>query len=550
MKIMKKKSYALNLALFIILNFSLSILYSQDKLIKKDLLIEEVRQLTNIIESSHPDPYSRGGGRIAFHRRLHVLLNNIPEEGMTKDEFIRLLRPFFAAIGDQHTSIYSAYSINRDAPGGVPFIFSVVEQSLYVAIPFSKTDQKYFGSILVSVEGIPIDELIKRFRRSEGVENDYFALRQLGRLNLLAEPYLKELIPEWKDTGTLTFELKRPSGEVEKITKINPIKIERPLKIAESAVKLPTPGDSGFLCDFIVPDVLKQEIAYLAVRNMLNYREAHEMSVAEGTKNYSDEELAGFSSATEEFRSFVRQMKKKGTQTLIIDLRYNGGGNYVMAPILIYFLYGKNTLTSIPKIIANSGGGSGKRYSELYFKTHPKITLEDINEGRSVPLIVGDIDFSKAFEDVTEPWEDTDKLTENPKRIEMFQKKVPTFYAEYQSEKYSGYYLPKNVLVLINPWTSSSGLDLTLYLYRSGATLIGTPSGQAPNSWGNLLEWKLHHSGIKGEVSSSFDIAFGDDPQKGIFLPVHHLLTYEKLKSYNFDTNAEFLFALELLRFK
>jgi hypothetical protein len=88
---------------------------------------------------------------------------------------------------------------------------------------------------------------------------------------------------------------------------------------------------------------------------------------------------------------------------------------------------------------------------------------------------------------------------------------------------------------------------MTLYLYRAGATLVGTPSGQAPNSFGNLLEWRLDNSGLEGEVSSSFDIAFGDDAELGQVLAVHHPLTYEKLASYDFDPNATFLLALEVL---
>ena len=99
----------------------------------------------------------------------------------------------------------------------------------------------------------------------------------------------------------------------------------------------------------------------------------------------------------------------------------------------------------------------------------------------------------------------------------------------------------------MTPWTSSSGLDMALFLYRSGSKLVGTPSAQSPNSWGNLLEWQLVNSEIKGEVSSSFDIAFGDDAGKGRVLPVHFPLKWEKLKSYDFDHNACFLFAIEIL---
>lgn len=518
----------------------------QEGLIKRELLIDDVRQLAQIIESTHPDPYTHGGGRIAFHRRLHELLYAIPEEGLTKDDFVKLLRPFLAYIGDQHTSVYTEYSTDNSAPGGVPFVFEPIEHSVYVLVPFLPSDQKYIGSLLVSVEGVPAGELVERFTRLEGAENEYFVLRQLGRSNLLYEPYLRELIPEWTDNSSVTVELRLPSGEQELVTRHLPVTLEA-LQLPESRVSLPKTDDSGFLCDFLnVPDC-DEEIAYLRVDHMQGYREAREMAVAVGAQKLSVEELAAIPSATESFRSLVVDMKERNTQTLIVDLRRNGGGNYMMAPILVYFVYGKDVLTDIPKQAARSGGGHGIRYSELYFKTYPKVTLESINEGRAVPLILGDIDFARALADASEDDNGTLFLAENPERLKTY-RKASTFFAEYESGLYSGYYCPKNVLVLMTPWTSSSGLDMALYLYRSGATLVGTPSGQAPDSWGELLEWGLDNSGVRGEVSSAFDIAFGDDPEKGRVLPVRYPLTYEKLASYGFDPNAIFLYAMELLK--
>jgi hypothetical protein len=239
-------------------------------------------------------------------------------------------------------------------------------------------------------------------------------------------------------------------------------------------------------------------------------------------------------------------MRRKNTQALIIDIRKNGGGNYMMAPILVYFLYGKDVLTAIPKQIARSGGGSGRRYSKLYFDSHSKVTLANINEGRDVPLVLGDIDFLRIFKDAADNAENSIRA-ENPERLKIY-RRASTFYAEYETGDHSGYYRPRHILVLMTPWTSSSGLDMALFLYRSGAKLVGTPSAQSPNSWGNLLEWQLTNSKISGEVASSFDIAFGDDPEKGRVLPVHFPLKWEKLAAYDFDHNACFLFAIEILK--
>lgn len=57
-------------------------------------------------------PHHRGHAPRAVSQRrrpdgvpspAHRVLNAIPDEGMTKDEFYRLVRPFVAAVGDAHT---------------------------------------------------------------------------------------------------------------------------------------------------------------------------------------------------------------------------------------------------------------------------------------------------------------------------------------------------------------------------------------------------------------------------------------------------------------
>jgi hypothetical protein len=85
------------------------------------------------------------------------------------------------------------------------------------------------------------------------------------------------------------------------------------------------------------------------------------------------------------------------------------------------------------------------------------------------------------------------------------------------------------------------------YLYLAGATLVGTPSGQAANCFGNARYWRLNHTGIEGGVSSTYYFDFPNDAEMGRVLPVHYPLTYEQLASHDFDPNAEFLYALELL---
>jgi hypothetical protein len=537
---------SLRLLIFVFLSLSVNQSHSQDSLLQREDVMADIRQLASIIENTHPDPYSAGGGRIAYHRRLYQTLHAIPEEGMTVTDMIRLLRPLVAAIGDQHTEIYSQYPSDPSGPGGIPFVFDVVEEDLYVIAAFQQEDSIYAGARLVSVEGVTVDELMNRLSRLQGVENEYYALRQLGRENLLNKYYLKELIPEWKDTTRIGFRFRRPTGKTEDLVRSTSIAITGALShLGKSHINLPETDSSYFLFEFIDPPERGEEIGYLRVDYMGEYREAHEMAVSKGREDYTPEQLALFPSATETFRDMVVAMKTRCTDALIIDLRRNGGGNFVMGPILLYFLYGKQKLTAMNVGAEPDGSGHGDRYSALYFETNTNTSLEEMNEGRSVPLVVGDIDFSRILGD-TARYNSSGMLVDNPERLKLYQR-AATFYHEYESESYSGYYCPKHVFVLMTPFTSSAGLDMALDLYRAGATLIGTPSAQAPNSWGNLLEWKLDNSGIKGEVSSSFDIVFPNDPERGRVLPVHYALNYEELASYSFDPDAIFLYAMEIL---
>jgi hypothetical protein len=252
-------------------------------------------------------------------------------------------------------------------------------------------------------------------------------------------------------------------------------------------------------------------------------------------------------SATETFRDLVIDMASAGTETLVIDLRANGGGSSLMGDILIYMLYGKENLNSIQYAMLEAGG-QVNRYSPQCFTPPNNVgtTLDEINKGRSVPVELGGYDFSSFFYGDPDEFEAYVAAMDEPPFLGWFQA-TPTFWSEYESEAHSGYYLPENVLVLISPWTFSSGFTMARDLYRAGATLVGTPSAQASNSFGNGLQWHLDNTGLEGQVNRSYFVVFPEESGLGQVLPVQYPLTYEKLASYDFDPNATFLYALELL---
>ena len=500
----------------------------------RDQLIEDARQLAEAIESAHPDPYINGGGKIAFHRRLHRLLNAIPAEGMTREEFIRFLRPFIAAVGDAHTELWPDYSVNADAPGGVPLRFGVVEESLYVAGVPDEESRDLIGATLVSVEGVPLAELCERQRQLHGTENQYHVLHLLATLSLWHKPCMEDLLPEWQDSHRVGVELQLSSGEIREVAFDLPMSMDAMLTPA-SSVALPAADDSGFLYDFLDAE---GKTAYLRIDHMSDYREATEMETGEPAPSLP--------SATETFRSMVEAMEQAGTETLIVDLRDSRGGHPVMADILTYFLYGREVLWDIAAEADAIGGGMIRKYSDLFWeRPQGRTTLEQVNEGRTLPLRADDYDFAGFSGDVEYA----------PKRkaeaISYYQRtwwaSSPTFWEEYQSKVYSGHYCPRNVVVLTSAETFGSGFALARYLYLAGATFVGTPPGQAANSFGDGQLWHLDHTGVEGTVSTAYSVLFPDDSERARVLPIHYPLTYEKLASYGFDPNAEYLYALELV---
>jgi hypothetical protein len=509
----------------------------------RDELIQDARQLAHILESTHPDPYIRGGGKIAFHRRLDQLLNAIPEEGMTRDEFVRLLRPFIAAIGDGHTDIWYDYRVSETRPGGVPLRFDIVEEFLYVAGVPDEEDGDLIGALLVSVEGVPVAELCERQERLKGTENLYHALQLLAVESLWYRSFMEDLLPEWEDTSRVSVALQLPSGESEEIAFTLPKRMVS-LITPETQVTLPATYESGFRYDFVDAE---GKTAYLRVRDMMRYREAYEIWALAGSRPSTEATRARIPSATETFRDLVVEMKEAGTETLIVDLRDNEGGHSLMSDILLYSLYGKEDFIAVKTYTPAAGGGEIRRYSPLYFESCTNQSIEDFNEGRAVPLIEGDYNFDDDFTDDEEKVRNLFQESEIPAFLDRWINRSPTFYTEFQSGAYGGYYRPERILVLVNSRTFSSGFTMARHLYLAGATLVGTPSAQASNCFGELLRWRLKHTKIEGVVSGSYFNQFPNDPELGRVLPVHYPLTYETLASYDFDPNAEYLYALEYL---
>ena len=239
--------------------------------------------------------------------------------------------------------------------------------------------------------------------------------------------------------------------------------------------------------------------------------------------------LAGIPSAVETFRRLFTDMKDAGTEVLIIDLSQNRGGNSLMADILTYFLYGTQKLAQIV-----TEERSVKKYSPYYFKALPGRSLDDLNrqyaEIQSYPLTENDYDFGEGrFKELFL----AGKLDLATGMALKFAD-TPTFLAEIQSGAYAGYYTPKKVIVTTSHETYSSGFTMLRYLYKSGATVVGSTSAQSGNGFGNGTPATLKNTGIRLMISKDAYVVFPEAPNERKQIIPHYELTYDKLKRYGF----------------
>jgi len=555
-----KKNIALSILMTIALMAVSAPLAAADaEKISHESLVADVLQLADIIEQVHPDPYINGGGKTAFYRRLQTTLAKIPADGMTRVDFYRLLRPFVTAIGDAHTRLGEAYDFIPTQPGGIPLYFSVVGTDLYVLAVPEERYRPLIGDRLVTVEGVTVRELLDRARTMISAENEYQILGNLAYNGFLfLGPFLTDLLPERRDRSHVRLVLRDKDGrEAEHSLPILswiPEKWIRP----DSRVKRPRPYPKGFEYSFLDSE---RKTALLVVDDMQSYREMYEGWLAgnpaqagevirEMYKRIHQSDapddinaaLAGIPSAAETFQALVQEMREAGTRTLLVDLRYNDGGNSTMYNILLYFLYGKEILWRAKLQLTEV-----ERFSEYYFQNNSPEDFERINRGRAVPLARTDYDFSGDWYGRSRS--DPSAVDQIKKEFELQElDRMPAFAAEYRSGKHQGYYLPANVMVLISPKTFSSGYTLMYYLFMAGAKIVGTPSAQAGNCFGEPFSFELRHSGLIGSVSHKQFVYFHDDPEMGRVLRPHFPMTYDKLKSYEFDPNSEILLALDVCR--
>lgn len=532
----------------------------------------DTRELAQLLETTHPDPYTRGGGKLAFARRLDATLAAIPADGLSPTALFDLLRPFVAALGDGHTHLSpppsaQGESADLDAPG--PWLeFEAVDGRLYVARVFRPEEQRLLGGVLLSIEDVPAAELLTRVNTLSGNDNLYQSLDRLARL-LNRPADLAALLRRPADSLTasgLRFGLQLPADSQPSVVTV-PYASKSTLSPLDppSALtsRLPPLDAADLAAGFLTDD---GAVACLRLASMMRYREAFEEWRATGFNDNLgdyltetaaraahlepaalatesiDARIARVPSASEQFARLCAEMNRRGARTLIVDLRGNQGGNSLIADILTACLYGADAVTR------TDSGYQIARLSPLYFSTHRGDSLADFRQRTGNPaLTLGDYDFSEENR-----WQRRQKTGWTPAEISSatadFTRQAahsPAFSQLLAGPLRSGKPLWRGqVLVVTDARTYSAGFDLAVALLRQGAQLVGVPPAQAGNCFIDICPAELTHSHLEVTISFKASFLFPGDPSRGEVLHPGRELTYEQLRAMAFDPAASLRLAL------
>ena len=165
----------------------------------------------------------------------------------------------------------------------------------------------------------------------------------------------------------------------------------------------------------------------------------------------------------------MAEIEDKSIQTLVVDVRNNGGGNSGLCDLLLSYLtdYGKM-----------KNMGCKVRMSELLLKHQPNLSGVELNDGTKPD-----------FGDVFDYWE---IKRDNPEEVA----------SAHRINHDPGKIFKGNVIFISGRGTfSSAGLLLTLARDNNIGTIIGETSGHRPSHYGDVLRFNLTNTDTKATVS-------------------------------------------------
>ncbi len=463
-------------------------------------LAADLRTLLRTIEAVHPDPFVGYESRVALHERVERLVRSLPEEATT-EAFYRRAAPVVAGLDDAHSLLSPPEGAGPDTDRDrrLPVSLRVVGEELYVESVADEGLADLVGARLLAVEGVSVSEIAERGRRFRGSENRYGALDRVAHMierhRPLARLLDRDAAPE---TPTLSVDV----GDGERSRSVEPVSADRE-SVASLDTTLPLPEGSG-------PRYRRygDGAAVFVPGNLSDYREsleakhaaapdvaaeqaaaAHDRQVGGDRPDDAETTIAALPSMAETVEAMCEAMAAAGTETLVVDLRDNPGGDSQFVFLLAYALQGIEGLvraTEQVRLVRRRTDPYRERYGDA------------AGEGQDGPDNPMAYDFTGFLRGSGEE--------DRAQRLALVRQRLgrsPTATDLLDRVDDGGVYCPERLVVVTSAGTMSSAFAAAAQLTSLGADVVGVPSGQAPRSFGEPVERTLPNTGLDVRLAGS-----------------------------------------------
>jgi len=511
--------------------------------VPNDSIVADFNEFVRLLEETHPDPYSNYGGKPFFRRAAMETRYGLVRDSVTNaDELASRIREFTAPLADRHTNLWGDNEWWRHAQ--IHFL-SMNQGIIYVSgLPEQYKD--LLGSKLVAIENMPVQDVLNSMAKCFPAENE------IGRMTNLCWDCvsLDKVIPNIPE-DSITYHLETPEGKPVALTlpfkmKFDSISWEKECNIPwtdifpSKQLQFDFVGKGKNTMYFRVRSIYARDCVEYMRDNGWDYQ--NELAgmfwqFYRGQEMPSDpnEAIAMLPSFSGEFEKMLLQMKANGSKNLIIDLRGNNGGFTPIVFPTLYQMWGD-------EFIKKSSTFNTQGYtiiSPLLLKKY-NTSLEQMSANSPIKFEYGD------YQCEEESGEPIAKVTDEIRNMTISQM-MSSVKDKLMAQKGKPVYTPEHVYVLTDEVTFSAAFHYAFYLWKMGATIVGVPSSQAPNTFMEQTPYELPRTGLKGSISNSLQLFLPvDDPRAKLFTP-ELMPTYEDYKRYNFDQNTIPMYLMDLI---
>ena len=541
---MKNKFKKILLLISVILNivsFSINCHASRTVELKKDSLVADFKFFCKILEETHPDPYTRFGGRPYFYMKRDAYLDRIINDSLGLIDFCNLINEFIIPLQDMHTYVSYPSSDNSEDKFVQRIIFLPLNEGLIVRF-ISNPHGDLIGSRLISVGGENADTLLARMLKVMPSENKYSNLNNFSR-KVFHDRYLKLLGVNFNDS--VRYGLVTPKGDTvyvslpllnrSQVNNDNLARLTTELNLPKNNLQYTFLNNDNNIMYLKLSSVMARENYKYCYENgwdnAINDIRQYYNSTGKEMPDDMDDAIMGIPSFSEQFVNMLDTMKNNGSEYLIIDLRGNSGGWTSITLPSLMMLYGDEYVSK------DMNSKFIRRISDNYLKKL-NISLEEFNKLRGSKWEIGD--YQMHYE--TDP-----ELDINKKRDDFILNAMTEKRDLLQNLNGEPLYRPKQIFVITDPGTFSAAFHYAFYLWKMGATIVGVPSSQSTNTYMENTPFQLPYTKLSASSSNSIQqfVEPGSPMERALIPEIE--ITLEDYVAADFDINTPVLKIIDIL---